>query len=289
MRASHRATGHFPAPGDVEPELVLHRIGEVAVLDQDVELPVAHQARGVEVARADPAPSPVRHDRLGVQHRSFPLVDSHPAPQQIAVSDSREVPHQRQVARSRHQQPHVHAVPRRVLQGQEESGRRHEIGIGDPEPAACCPRSSARSPGRCARGRALHRSLGPRLHPAASTRPAHFFGRAARSPAMAQVSANAWSSSAAGRSGDLHRGISPGSAVLFAGPQSTRSRCRARPSRRARHRRRPASGDSGRSWRPGREAGTDERRGRRPRRRGARANIGAWCSTTRTRRTSPGR
>src|SRR5688572_8763401 len=86
-RPAYRAAGYLAAPRYISPELALHCFGQSLVLDQDVQLVVPKEARGVEVAGADPHPPVVTHDALGVQHRPVPLVDSNTASEKVTVPD----------------------------------------------------------------------------------------------------------------------------------------------------------------------------------------------------------
>ncbi len=109
-------------------------LGQTRVFDQDVELVISQQARGVEIARADPDPAVIAHDGLGMKHRTIPFEDPDSAAQQIPVANAGEVPDQWHVAGAGNQQPDIHPVPSRVAQGLKQPGWRDQVSVGDPEP-----------------------------------------------------------------------------------------------------------------------------------------------------------
>ena len=92
------------------PELVFHGASQTGIFDQDVQLVVTQEAGRIEVAGADPNPTIVCHDGLGMQHWTVPLVDPDPAPEQITVPDSGEISYQGNVTRPRDQQADIDTV-----------------------------------------------------------------------------------------------------------------------------------------------------------------------------------
>src|SRR6185369_10218099 len=71
------AQSDLDAAIEVATELRFHRLGELDVFDQDIELVVGKQTRNVEVRGTDAAPPPVDDHGLGMKHRPAPLEDAH--------------------------------------------------------------------------------------------------------------------------------------------------------------------------------------------------------------------
>ena len=94
------------APVDVPAELGFHHLAQPRVIGQDVDLVIREEAGDVEIARPDPDPAPVHHDRLGVEHRAAPFEDPHAGAQQLVVVDPGEPLDPGQVALARRQHPH---------------------------------------------------------------------------------------------------------------------------------------------------------------------------------------
>ena len=135
--------------------------GDRLVLDDDVELTVAHPAGDVEIRRADARPSSVRDGRLGVQHRAVPLEDPHAGLEERPIARAREGSQDRNVRRARNEQPDVHAVPRgrsqrlHVQRRARRNMRRSSTTCGGPSPQRAdrretCPPCTERSPQRAA-------------------------------------------------------------------------------------------------------------------------------------------
>ena len=145
--------------GGVRQILQVHRFHlarERLVLDHHVELAVAEPARDVEVARADPRPPPVRHGGLGVQHGAVPLEDAHARLQQRAITGSRERSEQGDVGSARHEEPHVHAVPRGGAERLHVGRRAGIVGVRQPQALASQRRDEliqAKQAGRVRHGR----------------------------------------------------------------------------------------------------------------------------------------
>jgi len=113
-RPADRPAGYLTAPADVQAELVFQGLGQARVLDQDVELVISQQARGVQIARPDAHPAVIAHDGFGMKHRTILFKDTDSAAQEVPVPDAGEIPDQRQIARAGNQQPDVDPLVGRV-------------------------------------------------------------------------------------------------------------------------------------------------------------------------------
>ena len=124
----------FAARGEIAPELVRQLARQRLALGREVELVVREQARHVQVARADAGPAAIHQHRLRVDHRTLVLEHAHAGAEQVAIADPREIAQDGEVTRAGHEQPHVHAAPRRVDQTGVQRRGRDQVGVGDPQP-----------------------------------------------------------------------------------------------------------------------------------------------------------
>jgi hypothetical protein len=78
----------------------------------------------------------VRHGGLGVHHRAVPFEDADAGIEERAIQRPRDRHGPSDVAALGQQQADVHTIERRMLQRRDVRTVRHEVRIGDPQPAA---------------------------------------------------------------------------------------------------------------------------------------------------------
>ena len=139
-------------PREVALVLRHHRFADAPVLDRDVELVVAHPARDVEIGRADARPERVGNGGLRVQHRPVPLEDAHARVEQWPIPGARDRRQRRDVARTRHEQPHVDTVASGGRERLHVGRGADEVRVAQPELAGARGTRS-RDPGDTCRSR----------------------------------------------------------------------------------------------------------------------------------------